>query len=203
MTAEVPWRGARASVPGVMFIVLALLSGCVTDAAVEIPEASSSSENERPTPTPTVTETPEAADPRLVAVPLSVDCDALVSVDTLYDFNPNVGIDPAHVPTARGAEAISYSGVSCGWVNQTSGDTLTLALARFERASLDTVRETAAEREGATAVDGDGDAWIRRVNGVGALEMVTAQYWIVVESRMIVEASDADVLIDAIVATLP
>jgi hypothetical protein len=184
-------------------LAIVLIAGCVAvDQSSPAPSEIAGDENERPTPSPTVIETAEPTDPTLTSTPVDIDCNSLLSLETVYEFNPNVGIDPAYMPTARGAEALAYGGVSCGWINQTSGDSLAVSVAQFDASSLLDVQEIAREREGATLVGPDNTATIRTVNGVGSLELFVDSYWICIESRMIVEYSDASLLIDEISSAL-
>lgn len=184
-------------------LAIALTAGCVAgDQSPPVPTEIAGDENERPTPSPTLIETAEPSDPALTSTPVEIDCDSLLSLETVYEFNPNVGIDPAYVPTARGAEALAYDGVSCGWINQTSGDSLAVSVARFDEVSLSALQQIAREREGSTEVGPDNTATFRTVNGIGALELFADGYWISIESRMIVEYADATLLIDEISSAL-
>lgn len=182
--------------------LLAMLVGCASGDRPTFERPPANSEEARPTPTLNIMESPGPKDPSLVFERLSINCESLLSAETLYEFNPNVGANPEHSPSARGVEAQSYGGLTCGWVNQTSGDTISISLARFDEPSLGVVRATAVSREGAEPV-GDGiEGTLRRVNGAGALEVFEDSYWIVLESRMIVEAKDSATLITEITANL-
>lgn len=184
-------------------LAIALIAGCVAvDQLPAVPSEIAGDENERPTPSPTLIETAAPGDPSLSSTPVEIDCDALLSLETIYEFNPNVGIDPAYMPTARGAEALAYDGVSCGWINQTSGDSLSVSVARFDAVSLSALQQIARERDGSTVVGPDNTATFRTVNGIGSLELFADSYWISIESRMIVEYADATLLIDEISSAL-
>lgn len=191
-----------ASIAG-LTLAISLMAGCVAgDQSPPVPSEIAGDENERPTPSPTLIETAEPSDPGITSTPLEIDCDSLLSLETVYEFNPNVGIDPGYVPTARGAEALAYDGVSCGWINQTSGDSLVVSVAQFDAVSLSALQQIARERDGSTVVGPDNTATFRTVNGSGSLELFTDGYWISIESRMIVEYADATLLIEEISSAL-
>lgn len=191
-----------ASLSGITLAML-LTTGCVAgDQSTPVPSEIAGDENERPTPSPTLIETAEPSDPGITSTPLEIDCDSLLSLETVYEFNPNVGIDPGYAPTARGAEALAYDGVSCGWINQTSGDSLVVSVAQFDAVSLSALQQIARERDGSTVVGPDNTATFRTVNGSGSLELFADGYWISIESRMIVEYADATLLIEEISSAL-
>jgi len=112
----------------------------------------------------------------------------------MYLFNPNVGTDPAFDPSALAEEALAYGGVACGWINQTSSDTFSVAVARFDEVNLAAIRAEAASAPGAVALIGT-DGFFTMTSGVGIVEAFIRDYWVVVESPAFRAPGDAEDLL--------
>src|SRR5262245_20868958 len=87
---------------GVLAVGLfATLTGCGAGAA---PGASSEPTGPA-TPHPSAAETPAppTTEPAETPTPYAVDCDALLTPDQVYAFNPNYGSDPGYAPVSPDA----------------------------------------------------------------------------------------------------
>lgn len=129
---------------------------------------------------------------------VSIDCDELVTLQELYDWNPNVSVDPSHQPTESGLRALDLGGTSCGWVNQTSGVRFDLALVSLFSAGANAARsELAAGRVAGL------EAYFARSEGVGKVDAFYESYWLTIESSEFVASEDAEALIAFVVNGLP
>ena len=145
------------------------------------------------TPTPTPTESPSDVD-----VPVTLTCDELVSPEVIYTFNPNTVFDEDYTraPDTGAATAIELGGVSCAWINQSSGDLFTVAAARPATATLTDLKQSAGTAS--VAWDGTFD---------GGDESAVAQafvngYWIVIEFDFFVEQGDVVPIMDAVLEAI-
>ena len=182
-------------------IVLATaLAGCVggPEEPQETPVASPTS---TPTASPTPTSSPTEQPNDLVVLPFSIPCDELVSADALYEFNPNVGVDPQPSATGLVATIAEAGGVTCGWLNQTSGDRISVGVLKLDAASLDRVRGDAARRGEPETQYFDG--YFREENGVGHAEDFEGSYWIVLDSPALLGADEVGSFLAALRPALP
>jgi hypothetical protein len=138
-----------------------------------------------------------------VGNPVSIDCNTLVDPDTIYDLNPNLALSPSYAPEA-GSEAatiVEAKGVACGWINQTSGETLVVAVADLPSDKLTDLKNNFVmtsnsvptyKVEGYFTLDG----------AVGSAEAFNGPYWISAHSEEFYEPGDAQPVIAAAIAGL-
>jgi hypothetical protein len=188
----------------VVAVVLALgLSACVPQGDV-VPSGPSVTRAPTAAPTdapePAVTDAPAEG---FQSTPVTIDCNALVSPQAVYDYNPNYGYQPDFTPVAGTdvATIAANQGVTCNWVNQTSGETFVIAVAQLSSADLERVRQGIAGKS--TAVPGAGDAaYFAASGGVGVAEVFSGPYWIVATSPAFYEFSEPKPLVEAALAAL-
>ena len=190
--------------------LLLAVAGCAPADRDAVPSAS---EGTTPTPltTPSAPE-PEASEPDdsepdasgsgLEGVPLRLACPALLDPQTVYDYNPNVGVDPQYLPTPAADRARRWGGVACGLLNQTSGEQYSFAVARF---TPGTAAQAPDEIAVGTSVAAGlpGTAYFRTAGDTGRIDVFVDDYWVVAESVAFFEARDAAGLIEGIVDALP
>ena len=181
---------------------VALLSGCSPEAADPTETAAPTAAPGSPTAAPEPTET---AEPPL---PFEISCDALVTADQLYAFNPNFGADPAFEPTSSDVIAVveEDAGTACGYLNQTQrrghrdrrrhahrggGRDPQEQRRDVEQARAD-VRHAARRR-----------GLLRQAGGSGEAQVFHGPYWIVIDSAALFEPGDAQQLVAAVLANLP
>ncbi len=178
-----------------------LLTGCQVPlpAPIESPSPSpTASSTSSPTPSAEPSETPTAG-----STPVDIPCDTLVSLQTMYDFNPNFSMLGAFTPGAGtpAATAASADGTICRWKNDTSGDAIDVSVASFDAATLGTMADAAAAA--GTPVSGFGDeAYFSSTGGVGQVTAFSGAYWVVVRSVAFFEAGDAAPLMSSVLAAL-
>jgi hypothetical protein len=127
--------------------------------------------------------------PSVVGIPIDLDCNQVLSPEAIYNYNPNVGVDPGYTPSLLAMQALDYGGVACGWINQTSAITLSVAVAKLDENGVDLVREAAAAKSGAVPLAGS-DGSFRATDVGGVVEAFVGDYWVIVESRAFTIAED-------------
>jgi hypothetical protein len=188
-----------AAVPAVAAVaaLALLLTGCVPESTPKPTHSASQPSVPTDTPTATVTPspTPTAGTP---AVAVSVACNTLVSLQTMYDFNPNYTLQANFAPTAGTAAhtAAADRGTACAWVNNTSGDLIVISVARPGSAELKSIRAGAAS---GTPVSGYGDA---AYFAGDRFDVFRGDYWFVAESKFFGSADDASALMKSALAAV-
>ena len=185
-----------------------VLSGCAsgdepppTDSA-----AATSTASADPTtiakPSSSPTPTPEAT-----GSPIRQICGDLLTLQNVYDFNPNYGSAPNYSPTADGlAEtATAYNGLTCGWSNQTSGELIEVSVVAPTDVLMTTLKQQADAESQAVPTYGTPptvDGFFTYSGGVGQAQVFTGTYWITLSTPAFGEPGDAESLLSVIVAHL-
>lgn len=160
-------------------------SGTASPAPAATPSASASAS---PTPSPTATEA--------TSRPLDIACDALITLQAMYDYNPNFSLlgDLDADAGTLAADALAQQGVACRWVNDTSGETIDIAAADLTGPALADRRAAAGEVTSAFGVEG----YFR----AGEAQAISGSSWITVVSNAFLEPADAAPLVQAAVDAL-
>ncbi|MHC5796867.1 arginyl-tRNA synthetase [Lacisediminihabitans sp. FW035] len=177
------------------------LAGCVPEPGSQATPKPSRSSTSSASPSASATPSPSPSTPA-AATPTKIPCDTLVSAQTVYDFNPNFGLDSAFSPKSgsAAATAVAYTGTACNWLNQTSGDTFTVAVARPAATDLASVKAKAAT---GTPASGLGDAaYFSTSGGVGRVDVFSGAYWLVATSVYFGSAADANDLVTSALGAL-
>ena len=115
----------------------------------------------------------------------------------VYDFNPNFSPDPDYKVQAGSAaeQLVKLQGASFGWVNQTSGQTIEIAVAHPSADNVDQFSGQVAGQSQQVPIDGAPAGTVSYFNvagGVGTLQVFTNNgYWIVIDSKMFLEPGDS------------
>lgn len=198
-------RSSRAALTWTALAVTsaALLTGCAPgDADPSASLSPSASATSEPTPAPTETAAPEETSP-----PFAIACDALLTLDQLYAFNPNFGNDPSYTPdTATITQVVEQGGTACGYLNQTSGDYLQVAVATPTATSLEAMAGAAAETSSPVPTYGtppEVEGYFKQAGNSGQVQVFRGPYWIVMESSLLFEPGDAEPLVADVLGNLP
>jgi hypothetical protein len=192
-------------------LALVALAGCAPESSAEptasaVPSATATATAtaapaETATVEPTATPTPP---PAPEGTPVGLACDQVLTADDVYAINPNFGTDPGYAATSASAlTAATYGGVSCGWLNQSSGEVIEVAIAMPNEALANTLKDAAlAEGE---IVPTYGTA--PEVEGYFSASASTAQvftkgYWVAVTDPGMIEPGDAGPMLDAVLGKL-
>lgn len=178
-----------------------LLSGCVpigTDGSNPVETGAPTS---TPSGTPTGSATAEPDDNPVgtpVGTPITLTCEQLVNAQAIYDFNPNFGLLGGFTPAAGSlaAIAVAENGLACQWINQTSGETIQIAVADLPAPRIGELASTASSGE---AIGGVGD---RAFFANGTAQVFDNSFWVAAESTVFVTWDDAAPLVQDAVASL-
>jgi len=176
--------------------ILVGLAGCAPTAVAE----SSPPPSDAPT-----TPSAEPSDPATpTSVPIDADCEALVSPDAMYAYNPNFGWVEDWQPESGtpAADAVDLDGVACQWLNQTSGDTIDLSVASLDGDGLEALKNAAVEESTMVPTYGD-EAYFEVVDGIGTAIVFDRSYWLVVSSGYFFEPGDATEIVESALSALP
>lgn len=180
-------RGRLAS-PLLLAAAVLLTAGCAPTVPEPAPTASPTS---GPAPTATAQPTPEPTPAAEQGRPLDLGCEDLVSLQEMYDINPNIALLGELDPEAGSLAAIAVAehGVACRWVHTSSNETIDIAIADLPDSLLEQRRAAAGESTDAYGTEG----YFER----GAAQAISGSYWISAVSPMFVEAGDAIAVIGA------
>lgn len=176
-----------------------LLAGCTTPQS-EPTDSASPSESSTPSPSIEPSEAPSSPAP----TPVDVPCDTLVSLQTMYDFNPNFTRLTSWTPDAGtpAAEAIAADGLACRWQNNTSGDLIDISVAAFDTDTLEAKANSTNSSSTMVPTYGDDEAYFAVTGGVGEAVVFHGAYWVVVRSVAFLEPGDAEPLVVSVLAAL-
>jgi len=195
---------ARIGAAGIALVAGLLLAGCspaedssggpVEPSGSNAPSVSASPDASA-SATPVVTPTPEPG------IPVTLPCETLVPAQALYDFNPNFTIDPSYEPAAETLPATleADEGVVCGYLNQTSGEVIEVALAHLQPAELQKVKDALVVEHDPVPTYGGDEAYFTVEDGHGQAQAFTGDYWIVARSTAFYEPGDHAGLMAAII----
>lgn len=182
---------------------VALLAACTTSAPTPTGSAAPTDPaTASPEPTAAPTETAEPA------TPFAIECDALVTAEQLYEFNPNFGVAPDYEPSAEHIVTAveTDAGTACGYLNQTSGELIEIAVATPTTSVSEQRRNDAATTSTAVPTYGtppDVEGYFVQAGGTGEAQIFHGPYWIVVDSTALFEPGDAAQLVADVLGNLP
>lgn len=131
--------------------------------------------------------------------PVTAECSALVTPQAMYDYNPNYSLQTEFTPAGNVALIAANQGTVCGWVNQTSGTTIQVAVGHFSVADLAHIREHLSSI--GSAEHGPGEAaYFVPLGGSG--NVFRGEYWIIAQSPTFHEMADAEPLLAAVAGAL-
>lgn len=121
-------------------------------------------------------------------------CSALVSLDTMYEYNSNVALTPDYRPSGGSLVArVASTGVACGWTNLSSGEVIAIAVGAPQESGLDAFDE---EFAGWSAADWSGvDGYFTVIGGEGHAAAIVDGFVVVGVSSAFYEAADAQPLV--------
>ena len=133
-------------------------------------------------PTPSSTPTPEAT-----GSPIAQTCGDLLTLQDVYDFNPNYGTAAGYAPSADSlAEtAASYNGLTCGWSNQTSGELIEVSVVAPNAVLMTTLKQQADADSQAVPTYGTPptvDGFFTYAGSSGQAQVFTGTHWVTISS---------------------
>ena len=183
-------------------LAIVALTGCSPAATPSASGSSTPSASESATPSPTATPTPT---PTPAGTAVALTCDQLLTPDDVYAFNPNYGTAPDFTASADPAKtALSYQGLACGLLNQTSGEIIEISVALPNPVLMTSLTDKAIASSnpvptyGAAPVSG----FFTTKGGIGEAQVFTAKYWVTFSSPVFGEPGDAEQLMSAALSHL-
>jgi hypothetical protein len=175
-----------------------LLTGCT----VPDPDPSGTT---TPSGEPSASETPSSppsVEPS--ATPVDIACDALVTPQAMYDYNPNFSLLASWTPESGtpAAEAVAASGVACRWQNDTSGVPIDVSVASFDAATLEAKKNAAYAESTMVPTYGGDEGYFAVSGGVGEAVVFSGSSWLVVRSPAFLEPGDAEPIVSAALSAL-
>lgn len=167
------------------------LAACAVLREAPLPSTTGSPSQSEATDTPAPSDSPSEP-----GEAVSIDCAALVTDQTVYDWGSgNWALDP-NFEVEQGtfaADAVAHRGTACGWINLSSNEKLTVAVAAL---TGDDLADATSEASGGTPVTTNGvDAYFRTSAGIGTLQVFKDKYWISASSTSFFEARDAELIV--------
>lgn len=185
----------------VFAVAVALLAGCAPDKQVD-PGGVTAAPSPTSTSTPSPTASAVPTNP-VDGTPITITCSQLISAQAMYDYNSNFGPKPGYTPASGSlaAEVARQKGLTCAWVNQTSGDVIEIAVANLPAAHLTDLKNTLVTTSHSVPTYKVEGYFI--LNGsTGEAQAFPDPYWIVATSKAFFEPGDAEPLVKAAIAAL-
>ena len=187
--------GLRGGVVATALVVTIGLSGCI-QSPIPLPGSTPTAVPSSATPTasPTPTPSPSATAQRFVE-----DCTILLTSDEVYAYNPNYVADPAFKPKRGSVSAAiaTNSGQTCGWVNETSGSELEVAVATPTPSALAAAKSAASSGTPISTAGENGFFAVK--NGVGTAQFFFGSLWLTVSSSDFTAVADAEAVYPTVV----
>jgi hypothetical protein len=136
---------------------------------------------------------------------VALSCGELLTLDDVYAFNPNYGTAPGFTATSADAKtAVSYQGVACGLLNQSSGEIIEISVAIPNPALMASLTNLAMA--GSNPVPSYGSApisgFFTTKGGTGEAQVFTDKYWVTLSSSAFGAPGDAERLMKAALSHL-
>ena len=165
-----------------------------------------------PNPVPATSSSPTASDKpaessapttdpaAIVPVAFTKSCDEILSPDALYALKggTNYALNPDFAPAANSTAGTitSMDGVTCGYINQTSGETFSIGVAEVTPDSAGALKAKIAKDFGASNLvasyspNSNVQGYFKVTNGIGEAQIATSAYWIAISSATFESPSD-------------
>lgn len=195
-------RPTALAFPATALALALVLTGC-TPESPEPTATPTATGTAAPEPTSTGTPEPEPTEQAPEVYPVAATCQDLVSLDAMYAFNPNFSLIEAWQPApgSPAAQAEADQGVTCRWQHNSTGETIDLSVASYDRGTLE--RLANSTYDASTMVPTFGyEGYFRTVGGVGEAVVFTDRYWVVLQSTYFFEPGDAEELVADLLAAL-
>lgn len=139
--------------------------------------------------------------------PIYKACSELISIEALYDFNPNYSYDSSASPSSGslGEKALQKSGVFCSYVNLSNGNRIDVSVAQIPTASSADWNKKVAETSRPTDAYGSSPdvlGFFARSNNEGVAQAIQGTKWVAITSTTFFEAGDAAALMSQVLHSL-
>ena len=174
------------------------LTGCSAEAAPVATSAPTVSEAPPAAAEPSATPTPT---PEAAGTAVAFACDQILSLQDVYDFNPNYGVAPDYAPASGtlGATAVSFNGMACAWSNQTSAALIEISIAEPNDVLMTELKDQAVANSNAVPTYGTPPTlegyFSVASDGTGEAQAFVGPYWVSARSTNFFEPGDAERLL--------
>ncbi|BDI21978.1 iron ABC transporter ATP-binding protein [Herbiconiux sp. L3-i23] len=181
------------------------LAGCTSN-PVAAPPVESTAPGTDVEPTP---ETTETTAPEPTGIPVGLTCDELMTPEQIYAFNPNFGADPGYAVASGSvaAEIVDAQGVSCGFLNQTSNDTIEVAVAHLDAAAIEARKNELVSSSNMvpTYSSFSDEGYFIQKDGSGMADVFVGEYWIHADAASVLffEPGDAEQFLSSVASNIP
>ena len=139
--------------------------------------------------------------------PVDTTCEALLTPDDIYAFNPNFSLiaDAQPKVDSKAGQIAGMNGLTCQWVNNSSNEPLDVAVAKLTDDQLTALKNLAVTEStqvptyGAPPVEG----YFTVIGSEGEAQVFSGSYWVALRSVAFFEPGDAEQLAEAVIAHLP
>jgi hypothetical protein len=147
-----------------------------------------------PTPTPPA------------GIPVDLSCDQLVTADELAAFDPGFAPDPGYTAPegSVASEIVASQGVSCGWLNAATGETIDASVAHLEAADIEARKNqlVTVSKIVPTYAGISDEGYFVQEDGTGRVDLFVGEFWVNADSTYFFEPGDAEPFVSAIAAAL-
>lgn len=191
---------------GLILVGSLVLTGCAdTSGSIASPAISKSkstaSVSKSNSKAPSPSSTPSAF--TLKADPIDITCEQALSLQSLYDFDPNLALTPNHktIFGSTGAQQESLGAVSCLLTNLSTQEEIQIVITKLNDESAKHERSAFAEPavgETAFQVSSGVPGIFSAIDGVGTAQFMAGNYWVSIASKALsngVQASPLSFLI--------
>lgn len=183
-------------------IVMGLgLSGCASESEqTSTPKPSlTASQNTTSTKPSTTSPTPTATSFSLKSEPTDKSCDSILTLQSLYDFDPNLGTNPNTPGTLGrvGGQQMQLGGVSCTVINLSTQEETQVVVVKLDKESAAfQAAQMSAPPAGFTAyqVANNVPGIFSSASGIGTAEFMSGPYWVSLASPTFTGGVDASPL---------
>lgn len=179
-------------------LVTSTLTGCAHEQqdSSSSTAAKTSTASQKPTKSSLATASASPVPFALKAEPTDKTCESILSLQSLYDFDPNLALTPGGTP-AGGSLAQSQTqlgGITCTLTNLSSQQEVLVTLVKLDQASADHQKAEIATATGNNSyqVAKDIPGSFQDAGGIGTAQFMSGKYWISLTSssyKIGVEAS--------------
>lgn len=184
----------------VAVLAVSALAACTPEPS---PRSTPRTASSSPAPTPTAASPTPTPSPTGTPTPVALTCDQVITLQQLYDFNPNFGVNPGYSPAtgSPGATAVAAKGVACSWMNQTSRETIDVSIAKPAPEQLAALKADAAAGTSTDAYEAEG--YFAAAGGAGTAQIFTDGYWVTATSSWFQQPGDASAIVSDVLGNLP
>lgn len=198
MSIAKPTPLARIALLTASAALVASLTGCSMFPTSEVTGSPKPKQTETTTSSPTPSATASAEE----IIALGKSCDQLISLQALYDFNPNYSANPKYSPSdGLPQQAVDLGGVSCGYINLTSDEKVTVSAAKLSDGNAAKVASQMSSSGSSTDVYGAPGSFNSQ-SGEGTAQVLDKNTWVIVQSGAFLDPKDAAGLMSAAMKSL-